>query len=686
MNAPTEQRRLAAIMFTDMVGYSALAQQNDALALELLEEHRQILRAIIARFRGHEIKTIGDAFMVEFSSALDAANCAIEIQRTMAKRNHDVPNERQIEIRIGIHIGDVVHRENDVYGDGVNIASRIQSLARPAGICISMDVERQIRNALEARFEKLAPTELKNIQLPMDLFRIVLPWEKRPGTMTKVSRARPRALFMSILALSILLAGIGAWFWRAHPKSTAVAPVSKSVAVLPFVNMSADKENEYLSDGITEDLCTALTQIKGLHVPARTSSFAFKGKTEDIRKIGQQLNVATVLEGSVSKAGNKLRITAQLVNVADGFHLWAANYDREMTDILDIRTEISRQVVDALKVELGIEETQRLAKKPTETSEAYQLYLLGRFEFNRFTEAGFNKAVEDFKRAIELDPSFALANAGLAEADNMLAYWNFVSPKVGFPEAKRAAERALQLDPALAEGHSALGFVLYEYEWRFADGERELAEAVRLNPRSATAHLWYGEFLVVMGRFPEAREQFERAKESDPLSVRLVVDLATWYWFQRQAEPAVTQLQKAIEMDPANSLSHHFLAFILLHMNKLPEAVSEVEKANTFEAIFTADENAELRKTYETSGAPAFFRREAEMMQRWIARGRYRSALIIALHYTIAGDNEQALHWLDRAVDERAGWLPELKREPTWDAFRSDPRFVALLKKIGLEK
>ena len=675
-------------MFTDMVGYSALAQHDEARALELLEEHRRQLRAIFPRFNGTEIKTIGDAFLVEFHSALEAAQCAIEIQRTLAKRNHDVPTERQIEIRIGIHIGDVVHRENDVYGDGVNIASRIQPLARDGGICVSMDVERQIRSALEARFEKLAATELKNIQMPMDVFRIVLPWEKEQLQRTVPAAKRSKRPLVFAAAF-IVIAAIGLWAWSRFARSTftpAAAPAAKSVAVLPFVNMSADKENEYLSDGITEDLSTALTQIKGLHVPAHTSSFAFKGKTEDIRKIGQQLNVATVLEGSVSKAGNKLRISAQLINVADGFHLWASNYDREMTDILDIRSEISRQVVDALKVQLGIEETQRLARKPTETSEAYETYLLGRYELNKFTETGFGKGVEHFKHAIELDPSFALANAGLAEAYNMRAYWNYVAPTVGFPEAKRAAQRALELDPALAEGHSALGFVLYEYEWQYEAGEREFAEAVRLNPRSASARLWYAEFLIVMGRFPEAREQLERAREFDPLSVRLTVDVATWYWFQRQAEPAVAELNKAISMDPANSLSHHFLAYLLLKMNKTADAVAAVEKANIFEGIFTPQENAELRKTFETAGPAAFFRKEAEVEQQWMKRGKYRSALLIALHYIAAGDNDKTLTSLERAVEERAGWLPELKMEPTWDPLRSDPRFVALLKKVRLEK
>jgi adenylate cyclase len=265
-NAP-EQRKLAAIMFTDMVGYSALSHRDDKLAQDLLEEHRQLLREIFPRFNGTEIKTIGDAFMVEFGSALEAAQCAIEIQRTLAHRNADAPAERQIEVRIGIHIGDVVHRGGDVYGDGVNIASRIEQLANAGGICVSMDVERQIRNTLEARFEKLAPTELKNISVPMDLFRIVLPWE-RPGTpvaKTEVrSKSTSRKFVLAAIALLLLLIIAVGWWWtvlpRRHPALSAapgtVAAVEKSIAVLPFENLSEEKQNEFFTDGVQDQILT----------------------------------------------------------------------------------------------------------------------------------------------------------------------------------------------------------------------------------------------------------------------------------------------------------------------------------------------------------------------------------------------------------------------------------------------
>src|SRR6202023_3448746 len=283
MSSPPEQRKLAAIMFTDMVGYSALSQRDEKLAQELLEEHRRILRSIFPRFNGTEIKTIGDAFLVEFQSALEAAQCALEIQRTLAKRNHDVGSDHRIELRIGIHVGDVVHREGDVYGDGVNIASRIQPVAGIGGICISVDVERQIHNALEARFEKLAPVELKNVEVPMDLFRIVLPWERQTASAAKseirisksetgVRRMPWHEVVLALLLISALIA-VGFFFLRHRASQqtsnvTASSPVGsipeKSIAVLPFENLSEEKQNEFFTDGVQDQILTNLSQIAAL--------------------------------------------------------------------------------------------------------------------------------------------------------------------------------------------------------------------------------------------------------------------------------------------------------------------------------------------------------------------------------------------------------------------------------------
>src|SRR2546425_2034540 len=486
-----------------------------------------------------------------------------------------------------------------------------------------------------------------------------------------------------LFALSLAFAAtVGVMIWKSRPEP----PPAAGVAVLPFVNMSPDKENEYLGDGITEDLCTALSQIKGLRVPARTSVFVFKGKTADIRQIGKQLNVSTVLEGSVSKAGNKVRISAQLNNVADGYHLWAETYDRYMTDILEIRSDISKKVADALKVQLGVKETQLLAKKPSENSEAYEIYLLGRFEFNKFTEDGFTRSLAHFQQAIALDPKFALAYASLADAYNTIGYWGYLPPKEAFPEAKRAAEKALSVDPDLAEAHGALGYVEFQYEWKFKEAESEFKEAIRLNPNSVSALLRFSEYLFDFQRTQEAHEQLERARELDPLSIQIAYYYAVVSWFERDFDRAIEQLQKTISMDPNNAFAYLTLSPIFYQKKMPAQAFTAHEKANSLEGIFSDAEMAEMKKAYETAGLSEYFRKENELRQKRLAEGKYQSPLNIALNYAFAGDDSEALDWLERAGDEHTPWLPELKIDPMWDAVRSQPRFVALLKKIGLEK
>src|SRR5437016_2205799 len=431
---PTEERKLAAIMFTDMVGYSAMAQRDDKLALELLEEHRQLLREIVPRFNGTEIKTIGDAFLIEFQSALEAARCAIEIQRTLAKRNHDVTSDRRIELKIGIHIGDVMHRDGDVYGDGVNIASRIEQLAGAGGICVSMDVERQIRNALEARFEKFGSADLKNIKLPMDLFRIVLPWEACPKTESSPAQPsrRPRVLIPA--AVLVILALLAVWWWierssknqqsvaaHALPAAPINAPDQKSVAVLPFVNLSDDKGSEYFSDGVSEELLTVLQKIPGMHVAARTSAFSFKGKNATAQEIGQKLGVAYLVEGSVRKSGDAVRIAARLARANTGEELWSENFTRNLKDVFAVQSELAETIVEQLRGRFGgadagsaakekiQAEVQAAEKGVTKNVDAHELYLQGRFSENRHSEKGARKALVAYEQSVALDPGFALA-------------------------------------------------------------------------------------------------------------------------------------------------------------------------------------------------------------------------------------------------------------------------------------
>jgi len=584
----TEQRKLTAIMFTDMVGYSALAQRNEALALELLEEHRRLLRPIFPQFNGREVETAGDAFLVEFASALEATRCAVEIQRVLSEYNQVQPDERHIRLRIGIHVGDVVHKDGKVMGDAVNIAARIYPLAPAGGVCVSNAVYEQVRNKLGQGFANLGPAELKNIELPMAIHRVVMPWDmsssgRRASAHSQHGKESQSRLTSAAIkwgltaALVLLAAGLGWWLVHqasqeakqaAHAPTNAPPPTAaatsatnqKSIAVLPFVLMSADKADEYLSDGMTEELLNMLAQVPGLRVPGRSSCFAFKGKTEEsiFRKVGEQLRVTTVLEGSVRKAGNKLRITVQLINVADGFHLWSQTYDREMKDILTVQTEVAQQVVQALQLKLGVEAARALARNPTENPEAHRLYLLGRHQFGKATQAGWTNGIHYFNQAIQLDPAYALAYCGLADIYGWMG--GYVMPgKEAWAKEKELAQKALAIDPNLADAHLSLGLALAAaFDWQ--GGEKEMKRAIELNSNLALAYDQYAWLLCCFGRYDEAIAMQKKALELDPLSPLINNDLSQWLYFARRYDEAIVQCRRTLELYPTDSWAHFYLA------------------------------------------------------------------------------------------------------------------------------
>ncbi len=571
--------KLAAIMFTDMVGYSALSQRDDKLALELLEEHRELLRGIFPRFHGTEIKTIGDAFLVEFNSALEAAQCAIEIQRALAKRNADAPADRQIELKIGIHIGDVVHRGGDVYGDGVNIASRIEPLAGAGGICVSMDVERQIRNAVETRFEKLAPTELKNISVPMELFRIVLPWERKAPLAAKpeirISRSEigSRPWIWAASAIIALLA-IGLGWWSSHradrsagmprpdasPARTEAATTSsnvatpvpeKSIAVLPFENLSDDKSNAYFAEGIQDEILTRLSKIAALKVISRTSTQKYKSAPDNLREVGQQLGVANLLEGSVQKAGNAVHINVQLIKAATDAHLWAESYDRELQNIFGVEGEVAGRIADALDAKLSGAEERALAVRPTDNVAAYDAYLHGRaIEATRFGISEEQQVAADYARAVQLDPSFALAWARLAIVQSFL-YFNFIERATNSPTAiKEAADRAMALQPELGESWIAQGIYRYQVAKDFPGALAAYAEAGKRLPNSADV---FGEMAFVerrSGRWDDAINHFEKALTLDPRNLQLLVFTGETLGYVRRFREAEQYIDHALQIAP----------------------------------------------------------------------------------------------------------------------------------------
>ncbi|HXJ59935.1 MAG TPA: adenylate/guanylate cyclase domain-containing protein [Verrucomicrobiae bacterium] len=687
MSSNTEQRKLAAIMFTDMVGYSALSQRNEALALELLEEHRGVLRGLFPKHQGTEIKTTGDGFLVEFASALAAVRCAVEIQRALAERNQAQPAERQVRIRIGIHLGDVVRSAGDVHGDGVNIAARIEPLAEPGGICISNSVYDQIENKVEHALVRLSRPELKNIQASVQVYRLVLDGA-RPAASAAPNRRR-QAIALGMVAL--LVAGLLLMLkLGARPKSAASAtnaPTSaagqKSIAVLPFVSMSADKADEYLSDGMTEELLNVLAQVPGLRVPGRSSSFAFKGKNEEgiFRKVGEQLHVATVLEGSVRKAGDKLRITAQLINVADGFHLWSTNYDRDMKDILAVQSEVAHQVVQVLQVKLGMEATRALAKTSTENPEAHRLYLLGRYHFGKLTEASLTNAMQYFTQALQQDPSYALAYCGLADCYAWMG-GGLLSGKEAWAKEKELAQKAVALDPNLADAHLSLGMALAgAFDWN--GGEQEIKRALELNPRLAMAYDQLAWLQTMFGRFEEAIRNKQKAIELDPLSLMFNTGLSAALEAARRYDEAMAQCRKTLELDSNFAAAHLELGWCFVYKGDTAAAIAEFQKAKALDPAPWTD--GALAYAYARAGD----RTQAEqMVRKWDDRvkQRYISPSLRALLHLGLGEKDKGLDWLERCYEEQDGFCSGLKIYPGFDPLRTEPRFQALLKKVGLEK
>src|SRR5437868_11515945 len=704
MVTPTEERKLAAIMFTDMVGYSALAQRDDKVALELLEEHRRLLRELFPRFHGTEIKTIGDAFLVEFGSALEAAQCAIEIQRTLAKRNHDVTSDRRIELKIGIHIGDVVHREGDVYGDGVNIASRIEASAGAGGICVSMDVERQIRNALEARFEKFGTADLKNIKLPMDLFRIVLPWEKgaEPSAVPASKKKSPVLVPAAVLAILALLAG---WLWmqrstksqqsavvHAVPAAPTNTPDQKANAVRPVVNLSDDKGSEYFSDGVSEELLTVLQKIPGMHVAARTSAFSFKGKNAPAQEIGQKLGVAHLVEGSVRKAGDTVRIAARLSRAETGQELWSENFTRDLKDVFAVQTELAQTIVAQLRGQLTggaaapaekekiQAEVQAAEKGGTKNVEAHEYYLQGRFYEDRHSEKSAREALTAYEHAVALDPAFALAWAGVAQTNLWFAAFSTEGGQKGFDahlaSARDAVARALSIEPTLPNGLLARATIQTNFDFNWNAAAQTVSKALALAPADPNIVIAAANLEIARGNSDHAIDLFRRAVDLDPVNAQARAFLAFNLAATKRFAEAHAEFPRVVELNSAAPWAHAGLGLSYLLENKYEEAATEAQAdaADWTRLLIVSCARWGQRRATESNAALA----------ELTANDSGTAAYQIAEVYAYRGDKDRAFEWLERARRQRDPGLAGLRKDPLLVNLQEDPRWNAFLHTMGL--
>ncbi len=684
-------------MFTDMVGFSALSQRNEALALELLEEHRKLLREIVPRHDGREVKTMGDGFLFEFSSALAGVRAALEIQRCLHDRNQSLPGPRHVRLRIGIHVGDVVASGGDIHGDGVNLAARIEPLAAPGGVCVSQAVFEQVRNKVDVSFSSLGETGLKNIELPMQVQRIVMPWESA-GSATR-TRGKPASLHRAI-AGGVVLAGLALAFWQPWRKSSppppagaqstapnvsTTAPIdAKSVAVLAFANLSDDKANEYFSDGVSEELLNVLSKIPGLKVSSRTSAFSFKGRPVPISEIAKQLGVAYVIEGSVRKSGDRLRITAQLIDATSGFHVWSDNFDRDTKDVFAIQSEVANQVLAALKLKLQADGGIKAAQGGTENLEAYDLILRGRYHWNKRTAADLRRAIGYFEQAIEKDPKYAHAYAGLALSYVLLPSYAAVPTNEANSKARAAARRALELDDRLGEAHTALG------SCAASDGDLvaaavEYREALRLNPNYPTTHHWYGNLLSAEGNYEEALVETRKALALDPLSPVIQCTVGTMlYWLDRVDE-AFVEVDKALELSPDFAPAYTMRGELFVKQGKFGEAIAEFEKVRKLTAG-SPNGLGDLGHAFARAGR-ADDANQVLVQLKDFAAGGSAVASELAYVYEGLGNLDEALFWMERALQNREVTLRWVRaNNPRWRDLATDPRGMALLDKFEPKK
>ena len=557
MSSEHVERRLAAILAADVAGYSRLMGADEEGTLARLKAVRKaIVDPAIASHRGHIVKTTGDGMLIEFASAVDAVRSAVEIQRSMAEQNAAVPPDQRIEFRIGTHVGDVIIDDNDIFGDGVNIAARLEGIAEPGGVCMSDDAYRQVRGKVDIAFEDMGPQNLKNITEPMRAWRLKMSASASAATSTK-----PPVKFTQTQALAL--------------------PDKPSIAVLPFQNMSGDPEQEYFADGMVEDIITALSRFRSLFVIARNSSFTYKGQAVDVKQAGRDLGVRYVLEGSVRKAGNRIRITGQLIDAVTGAHLWAERYDRDLSNIFALQDEIAASVAGVIEPALAAAEQQRVLRKPPERLDAWEAYQRGLWHFHRYRPDENKTAMAFFSQAIALDPNFAPGHYGYALALQW-DIWHFSSRP--FLEvqgtAREEAQIAVSLDNNDAMAHAVLAhMMMWGSEWEAAIAEARTA--VALNPNSAFVISMLGCVLGFGGYREEALDRLQqamRASPHDPLIWLWSLWCAVLQFFSRDFVAALQTLRQVVRLRPGYGPPYEYIAASLAYLGQSDEAREALER------------------------------------------------------------------------------------------------------------
>jgi TolB-like protein/Tfp pilus assembly protein PilF len=633
-------------MFTDVVGYTSLSSRDEGVALALLGRYRALMQSVFPRYEGRVVKTMGDGFLVEFASAVEAVNCAVDAQKEMQKLNTALGEDERIPVRIGIHVGDVVHAGDDVLGDAVNVASRVEPIAEPGGICVTRQVVDQVEGKVQWQIASMGKRELRNLPSPVEVFSVATEMEP------------PIAA-------------------RTHNGD------QHRVAILPFANLSPDPNDKYFADGMTEELISTVSRIGELSVISRASAMRYRDTPLSMAQIGKELGVGTILEGSVRKAGNRVRIAAQLIEVDDDRYVWSQSYDRDLTDIFAVQGEIAQRLAEALKVQLLSKEKKRLEMKATQSPEAFNLYLKGRFYWNERTGEGVNRAIKYFEEALKTDPRFAKAYSGLADCYLVLSDYGWMPPATAGALARENAMKALSIDSSLAEAHASLGLAKVNHDWDFSGGERELKRALELNPNYVSAYHWYSVLLNFMLRFEDAEQMVMRAIELDPFSLVVRQSLAVAQIGIGKYEEALENLNTVLEENPDLPSAHYWKAQTYILMGKSGEAIEEA-KLEVKSDNYDPGAKLDLAFAYSEAG-----RKEdaARVLEEVLAqREAYYSPTSVGIAMLCLGREKEASEWLDRALTEHDSSLLYMRSMPSYRRLLSYPGCPDIETRMGIGK
>ncbi len=703
---------IAHVLLIDVVGYSKLLVDEE---IEFLQELNQIVRSSQS-FRAAETtgKLIrmptGDGMaLLFFHNPEEPVRCAVEISKALQDHPH-------IQVRMGIHSGPVnrvkdVNDKTTLAGAGINVAQRVLDCGDAGHILLSGHIaedlaqyrhwqphlhdlgECEVKHGLRLHLFNLYKDGLGNPQVPEKLKRRRR-WKQRAAPVRPVTPPRwPKfgltiALILSTGALAIVFF---IFFHRAPPTTRAPAPGTtaanalaaipeKSIAVLPFENLSDEKENAYFADGVQDEILTRLSKIADLKVISRTSTQHYKSAPENLADIAKQLGVAHILEGRVQKSGDVVRVNVQLIKAANDSHLWANTFDRKLTDIFSVESDIAKTIADTLQAKLTGSEEKQMSKKPTENPEAYELYLRGRFFWNKRTSADMKTALGYFEQAASVDPNYAVAYAGMADCYLLLPLYGGGVPAEMYPKAIAMAQKAISLDPTLGEPHASLGLVHSLFDFDFAASVREFEEAIRLNSNYAIAHHWFGDStLPALGQFDRANAEAKRALELDPLSLVMITDAGAVYWITGRYQEAVAQFRKALEMDPRNYTAHWQLGQALECIGDLPGAIAEYEKSTQLDddPLPLGLLAAAKAKAGDRPAALAILNRIQE-----IAKERYVPDYSFALIHLALGQKDEALQWLQSSYAKQQPDLNWIRVDPDLRPLHGDPRFEALAENI----